>query len=222
MNLLWTRSFFLFFPFKYDAVIIKQPSSCSFGKKKLLKILKILIILKNKNHRCLAPLTNFGKCWSFFGTRQRRIRYLFTKYDNPIFGRIIYIGPFWYVLFKLMDKFYLANKKLAEMLLMINVILIGIFIIRGNLKESSYSFNEYWMWYILYWKYIGYFFFLKWKKVILCLYIVMIANIITMNWFYSGIPFTFYSSTIIILILFPITLIFISQKNSRDDYFIEN
>ena len=138
--------------------------------------------------------------------------YLFTKYDNPIFGRIIYFSPFWYVLFRLMDKFYLANKKLAEMLLMINVILIGMFIIRGNLNESSYSFNEYWMWYILYWKYIGYFFFLKWKKVILCLYIVMIANIIMMNWFYSGIPFTFYSSTIIILILFPITLIFISQK----------
>ena len=38
--------FFLFFLFKYDEVIIKQPSSCSFGKK-VVKILKILIILKN-------------------------------------------------------------------------------------------------------------------------------------------------------------------------------
>ena len=41
---MWTRSsYFLFFLFKYDAFIIKQPSGCSFGKK----VVKILIILKN-------------------------------------------------------------------------------------------------------------------------------------------------------------------------------
>ena len=35
LNLLWTRStyFLLFFLFKYDEVIIKQPSSCTFGIK---------------------------------------------------------------------------------------------------------------------------------------------------------------------------------------------
>ena len=32
-NLMWTRSFFLFFLFKYDEVIVKQPSSCTFGIK---------------------------------------------------------------------------------------------------------------------------------------------------------------------------------------------
>ena len=35
LNLLWTRSsdFCLFFLFKYYEVIIKQPSSCTFGIK---------------------------------------------------------------------------------------------------------------------------------------------------------------------------------------------
>ena len=35
LNLLWTKSFYfiLLFLFKYDTVIIKQPSSCSFGIK---------------------------------------------------------------------------------------------------------------------------------------------------------------------------------------------
>ena len=42
LNLLWTRSYiyFLFFLFKYDAVIIKQSSNCSFGKKNVKNILK--------------------------------------------------------------------------------------------------------------------------------------------------------------------------------------
>ena len=40
LNLLWTRSFyFLLFLFKYDTVLIKQPSSCSFGGQNC-KILK--------------------------------------------------------------------------------------------------------------------------------------------------------------------------------------
>ena len=43
LNLLWTRSsyFCLFFLFKYDEIIIKQPSSCTFGIK-VVKFLKIL------------------------------------------------------------------------------------------------------------------------------------------------------------------------------------
>ena len=52
-NLLWTRS--SFFTLIYDAIIIKQPSSYSFGKK-------VVKILKNKNHSCLVSsliLENF-------------------------------------------------------------------------------------------------------------------------------------------------------------------
>ena len=41
----------LFFLFKYDAVIIKHPSNCSFGKK----VVKLRKILKNKNHWCQVP-----------------------------------------------------------------------------------------------------------------------------------------------------------------------
>ena len=56
-NLQWTRSsyFILFFLFKYDAEIIKQPSSCSFGKKKIVKFWKI------NNHLGLVPPHEFGK-----------------------------------------------------------------------------------------------------------------------------------------------------------------
>ena len=50
--LLWTiSSYYFVFLFKYDAVIIKQPSSCFFGKK-TCKILE-------KNHHCQVPLMNF-------------------------------------------------------------------------------------------------------------------------------------------------------------------
>ena len=51
-NLLWIRSSFMFFLFKYDAIIIKQPSSCSFGKKNC-KILEHFE--KIKNHLNLVP-----------------------------------------------------------------------------------------------------------------------------------------------------------------------
>ena len=45
LNLLWTwSSYFLFvFLFKYDEVIIKQPSSCTFG----FKVVKFKKILEN-------------------------------------------------------------------------------------------------------------------------------------------------------------------------------
>ena len=53
----------LIFSFKYDFVIIKQPSSCSYGKK----IVKICKFLNIKNHRCLVSLTNLWKHWLFSG-----------------------------------------------------------------------------------------------------------------------------------------------------------
>ena len=80
LNLMWTRSsyFCLFFLFKYDELIIKQPSSYTFCIK-VVKFWKILEIFGNfwkiKNHCCLVPLTNLGKCRSFRRIRQRRIRY---------------------------------------------------------------------------------------------------------------------------------------------------
>ena len=55
LNLLWTRfSYFcLFFLFKYDEIIIKEPSSLTFGIK-VAKFLENFGKLK-KNHRCLVP-----------------------------------------------------------------------------------------------------------------------------------------------------------------------
>ena len=37
---------------------------------------------KIKNHSCIAPLTNLGKCRSFRGTRQRRILYSISDLKN--------------------------------------------------------------------------------------------------------------------------------------------
>ena len=69
LNLMWTRSsyFYLFFLFKYDELIIKQPSSRTFG-------IKVGKFLKIKNHSCLAPSRIWGTVGSLGGTRQRRIR----------------------------------------------------------------------------------------------------------------------------------------------------
>ena len=48
--------FFIFFLFKYDDIIIKIPSNCSFGKK-------VGEFLKNKNHCCLVP----SRIWESVG-----------------------------------------------------------------------------------------------------------------------------------------------------------
>ena len=77
LNFMWTRSsyFCLFFLFKYDEVIIKQPSSCTFGIKVVI-FFNFEKFLKTKNHLYLVPLTNLRKFRSFMvGTRQRRTRY---------------------------------------------------------------------------------------------------------------------------------------------------
>ena len=73
LNLLRTRfSYFcLFFLFKYDKIIIKQPSSCTFG----IKVVNFRKYWKTKKKSPLSrPPHEFGKCRSFRGTRQRRIR----------------------------------------------------------------------------------------------------------------------------------------------------
>ena len=95
---------------------------------------------------------------------------------------------------------------------MINITLIGIMIVCRNLEQPEYTFNEYWIWFVLYWKYIGYFFFLKWRRVVAWFYVVMIVYIILLNWYYNRISFTFYSSILITWAIFPVTLVFISQK----------
>ena len=65
LNLLWTRSsyFCLFFLFKYNELIIKQASSCTF----CIKVVKFLEnfgrLKKIKNHSCLAP----SRIWASVG-----------------------------------------------------------------------------------------------------------------------------------------------------------
>ena len=78
LNLLWTRSsyFCLFFLFKYNEKIIKQPSSCTFCIK-VVKFQKFLKIFKNKKSPLSSPPS---RIWASVGrlgggTRQRRIRY---------------------------------------------------------------------------------------------------------------------------------------------------
>ena len=73
-NLLLTKSsYFFVFLFKYNETIIKQPSSCSLGKK----VVKNCKILENKKSvlSSPSPLTSLGKFWSFRVTRQCRIRW---------------------------------------------------------------------------------------------------------------------------------------------------
>ena len=57
LNLMWTRSsyFCLFFLFKYDELIIKQPSGCTFG----IKVVKFWKIFKNKKSRLSSPPHEF-------------------------------------------------------------------------------------------------------------------------------------------------------------------
>ena len=62
LNLLWTRFsyFYLFFLFKYDEIIIKQPSSRIFGIK-VVNFLKILENSKNKKSSLSSPPHEFGE-----------------------------------------------------------------------------------------------------------------------------------------------------------------
>ena len=53
---------------------------------------------------------------------------------------------------------------------------------------------------------------MKWKKIVVWFYIVMIAYIIAMNLKYDDVSFTLYASIACSCFIFPTTLIFISQK----------
>ena len=68
LNLLWTRSsYFVCFSYlKYDEVIIKQPSSCSFGIK-VVKLTKFLKIFKNKKSPLSSSPHEFGKVLVVWG-----------------------------------------------------------------------------------------------------------------------------------------------------------
>ena len=137
---------------------------------------------------------------------------LFLNPDNPFYWRVLYSYPIYYLMMYFIDKVYWTNKKLAELLLMINILVAGLIIIRENLWQKSYSFNENWMCYILYWKYIGYFFFLKPNRIITWFYFIMLTYIIAVNIYYDDVPFSLYASIVSSWILFPMTLTFTCQK----------
>ena len=136
---------------------------------------------------------------------------VFLNSNHSFYWRVLCSCPIVYILIIWIDKYYWSNKKIAEILLMIDIFLTGFLIIRSNLKSQSYVFNEHWMWFVIGTQYIGYFFFLKWRKVVIWFYIVIFAYILLLNLFYE-VPIQLYSSMIIVWIIFPITLIFISQK----------
>ena len=88
LNLMWTRSsyFCLFFLFKYDELIIKQPSGCTFDIK-VKKIRKFWKNFKNKKTPLSSPpLTNLGKCRSFRGGLDN-VEYGNTYWGGPVIRR---------------------------------------------------------------------------------------------------------------------------------------
>ena len=78
--------------------------------------------------------------------------------------------------------------------------------------QTTYLLNEHWISYILYLKYIGSFFFLKWTRIVLVLYFIMIWYILMINYYYSNISLKLYAVFSFVGILFPITLYFGSQN----------
>ena len=137
---------------------------------------------------------------------------LFLDSDHAFYWRAVTGCPFSIIIYFLVDKFYSSNKKLSEILLIMNIYSLGFLVIRGNFKQSVYSFNEFWMCFILYWQYVGIFLFLNWKKAVISFYIVTWSYIILLNIFYTNIPFMLYASIVVVCILYPITWLIISQK----------
>ena len=104
-----------------------------------------------------------------------------------------------------------------------NYILVNIFIEWSNfvsntviiiedMFQSNYLLNEHWISYILCLKYFGSFFFLKWTKIVIVLYITMIWYILMINYFYDNVSLKLYSVFSFVGILFPITLYYGSQN----------
>ena len=74
----------------------------------------------------------------------------------------------------MIDIILWKNKQSAEIILLINIIVTGLVIIFEDMFQSTYLLNEHWISYILILKYIGSFFFLKWVRIVLGLYFIMI------------------------------------------------
>ena len=118
----------------------------------------------------------------------------------------------YFILTIIADNWILRYKKYADVILIFNILIAGLMIIRETLWQPNYSFNEYWMWYILHWKYLGYFFILKWKKIVAWFYFIMILYVTMVYLYFDEVPVSLYASVLFTWLIFPITLIFTSQK----------
>ena len=112
----------------------------------------------------------------------------------------------------MIDIILWKNKQSAEIILLINIIVTGLVIIFEDMFQSTYLLNEHWISYILILKYIGSFFFLKWVRIVLGLYFIMIWYILMTNFYYNNVSLKLYSVFSFVGILFPITLYYGSQN----------
>ena len=104
------------------------------------------------------------------------------------------------------------NKKLAKICLLVSITTGGLVMVIEDMFQSNYLLNEHWIIYILYLKYIGSFFFMKWTRIVFILYFIMICYALMLNYYFDKRPLKLYSAFSFVGILFPVSIYYGTKK----------
>ena len=121
-----------------------------------------------------------------------------------IINKILFISMIDFVLWK--------NKKLAKICLLVSITTGGLVMVIEDMFQSNYLLNEHWIIYILYLKYIGSFFFMKWTRIVFILYFIMICYALMLNYYFDKRPLKLYSAFSFVGILFPVSIYYGTKK----------
>ena len=137
---------------------------------------------------------------------------MFISNENTFYRQTLFAYPWFIVIISMIDFVLWKNKKLAKICLLVSITTGGLVMVIEDMFQSNYLLNEHWIIYILYLKYIGSFFFMKWTRIVFILYFIMICYALMLNYYFDKRPLKLYSAFSFVGILFPVSIYYGTKK----------
>ena len=157
--------------------------------------------------------------WEITITVQRTITfitilvgYFILEDDHPFKYRATVAWPILFSSFIFMDTAFQMNKSVRDIWLILSLLILGAFIIHGSLIRPTYTFYEFWIIYFSICQSFWIFLFMKWMKIILAFWGVVVVYLWLMEYRFGSTPFALYLALIWLWMLFPATSMFVTHK----------
>ena len=132
--------------------------------------------------------------------------------DDPMYFRVSIVWSLTLILVIATDNFFHQFQKMREIWFIVLEVWLGLNIISKNLSAKSYTFNESWIVFVVFWTFISILIWMSWRKVVLTFWGVSLVFIVAATETYDEVPLKLYLAFLYVWILFPMWCFFIAEK----------